>query len=206
MPRAYPGEDLVDRLFDREEEGGLRRVTVPGQGEAYTGPAATRALKALGGEAMTVDNTIIVPEDFDPARPEHAALYAHEQYHVEHGRDGQLSHAIHDAEEVAARAVERMVLHRMKGGETGIQPGGGNKSSDTLEGAGGHSAEADQGPDEKPASLDSDPDPIAGYWALRKMGMSHQDVVDKIARDILSGQDDASQASLGRFGDMKKTI
>ncbi len=205
MPRAYPGEDLVDRLFDREEDG-LKRVSVPGGGEAFTGPAATRALKALGGEAMTVDNTIIVPEDFDPTRPEHMALYAHEQYHVEHGRDGELSHAIHDAEEVAARAVERMVLHRMSGGERGVAPGAGNKHGPSPEESGSHTSDHDPSAEIKPSSLDSDPDPVDGYWAMRKMGMSHMDVVDKLARDVVSTVDDVKSSSLGRFADMKKSI
>ena len=77
-----PGERTIDRLAARNE---LYRVNVPNGGEAISGPLAGRALQALGGEAMTVDKTIIVNENFDTSNPEDLALYAHEQYHVEQG-------------------------------------------------------------------------------------------------------------------------
>lgn len=41
---------------------------------------------------------------------------------------------------------------------------------------------------------------------MRKMGMSHMDVVDKLARDVVSTVDDVKSSSLGRFADMKKSI
>ena len=86
---------------------------MPGGGSVYRGEVASRALKAVGARAMTVDRSIIVSEDFDPARPEDQALYAHEQYHVEHS-GGEGGHSVRDAEEVAARATEAMVFHRAK--------------------------------------------------------------------------------------------
>ena len=115
--RTYPGEKTTQRLVDRSQ---LKRINVPGGGEAFQGGTATRALKALGARAMTVDQSIVVSEDFDPQRPEDAALYAHEKLHVDRGGT-QASHAVHDAEEVAARAVEEMVLHRMASGESAEQ-------------------------------------------------------------------------------------
>ncbi|HJN75103.1 MAG TPA: DUF4157 domain-containing protein [Myxococcota bacterium] len=208
MPRKIPGEDTVDRLFEREEQ--LERVSVPGGGEAYTGPEATRALQALDAEAMTVDGSIIVQEGFDPSRPADAALFAHEQYHVEEGRPGALTHAIHDAEEVAARAVESMVFHRMTGGyEGGYQPGGGAgdaKGGQTPDHGGRGTSEFNAGADTKPEAVDADPDAARGYLAMKKLGMNHVDIVDKLAREVGSAMDQQKEIGLGRTSDLKGTI
>ena len=62
---------------------------------------------------MTLDKDIFVAEDFDESRPEDQALYAHERHHqMEHGRVDAGAHSY--AEEKAAQAIERMVLHRSK--------------------------------------------------------------------------------------------
>ena len=191
-------DDISDRLNRRE----LRRITLPGGKEAYTGPGAGQALKALNAEAMTVDRSIIVAEDFNPSDAYDMSLYAHEAFHAEQGRDGALGHAIHDAEETAARAVEQMVFHRMAGGyDAGYTPGGGTGRADPNqtpdnEGRGGSSF--NRGGDEKPDAVDSDPDAIRGYWLMRKMGMSHMDVVEKMASDVLSAMDDAKDSSTNR--------
>ncbi len=208
MPRKFPGEDTVDRLFDRED--GLRKVAVPGQGEAYTGPEATRALEAMNAEAMVVDGSIIVQEGFDPSRATDAALFAHEQFHVEHGKDGALGHAIHDAEEVAARAVERMVLHRMSGGyEGGYQPGGNTGhpgEGQTPDHGGKGGSEFAGGAESKPDAVDSDPDAARGYIAMRKEGLSHVEVVDKLASEVLSAIDESKESGLRRHQDLKGTL
>jgi len=118
-------DDISDRLNRRE----LRRVSLPGGKEAYTGPGAGRALKALNAEAMTVDNSIIVSEDFDASNAYDMSLYAHEEYHVQHGRPGALGHAIHDAEETAARAVEQMVERLGELDIVFVESGGDNLSA-----------------------------------------------------------------------------
>lgn len=186
-------------------------MSVPNQGEAYTGPEVTRALRAMDAEAMTLDGTILVAEDFDPSKATDAALFAHEQYHVEHGRDGQLSHAVHDAEEVAARAVEAMVLHRMAGGyDAGYQPGAGSGSTPgagkTPDNEGRGSSESNSGASNQAESVDAGPDAVRGYWLLRHQGFSHTDVVDKLARDVVSAIEDAGQSGLARTGDLKGSI
>jgi hypothetical protein len=192
-------DDLSDRLNRRE----LRRVTLPGGKEAYTGPGATQALKAMDAEAMTVDRSIIVAEDFNPTDAYDASLYAHEAFHAEHGRDGPLGHVIHDAEETAARAVEQMVFHRMAGGyDAGYTPSGGagkaESDSDTPDADGRGQGTFNRGANEKPDAVDSDPDAIRGYWLMRKQGMSHMDVVEKIARDVVSAMDDAKHGGNDR--------
>ena len=85
-------------------------------GEVYSGPTATRALRALGARAMTLDKDIFVAEDFDDSKAEDQALYAHERHHqMEHGRVDAGAHSY--AEEQAAQTIERMVLHRSKKGD-----------------------------------------------------------------------------------------
>ncbi len=168
--RTYPGEKTTQRLVDRSQ---LKRVNVPGGGDAFRGPTATRALKALGARAMTVDQSIIVSEDFDPERPEDAALYAHEKLHVDRGGT-QATHAVHDAEEVAARAAEEMVLHRMAAGES--------------------AAQVQRSPDASPAPKAPAPTPLEKAMShLQSQGGSRQDLVENLARQVvnrLSEEDD----------------
>lgn len=211
MPEHHtPGEDTVDRLMARNQ---LQRVSVPGGGEAFTGPLAGRALEALGGQAMTVDRTIIVPEGFDPSNPEHMSLYAHEQYHQQMGSGEGGTHHIHDAEEVAARAVQRMVLHRAaKGGyEGGYAPGGGAgvprpDPNASLDEGGRGVTDFNAAGSEKPDALDTDPDGRRGYLALKAQGLSHTDIVDKLAREIISVMDAQKEASQHRQVDKKGTF
>jgi hypothetical protein len=119
MPDDLEGEDdggLTERLMARSGPG-LYRRRMPDGGEVVTGPTAQRALGALGARAFTMDKTIFVDERFDISSPEDAALYAHERHHqMESGGDDD-GHSGHDAEEVAARAIESMVLHRSRTGD-----------------------------------------------------------------------------------------
>ena len=204
----YVGEDTVERLLERQE---LRRITLPGGRNAFTGPGADQALEAMNAEAMTVDRSIIVAQDFSASKVEDMALFEHEAYHVEHGRDGALSHAIHDAEETAARAAEQMVYHRMKGGyEVGYKPGASTGLSPTAhatpDNAGQGASNFNRGADEKPDAVDTSPEPVRGYWLLRDLGMSHVDVVEKLASDLLSAMDDATETQRARFKDLKGTF
>ena len=114
--QSSPGEKLSRRLASRS--GGLYRKSMPDGGEVYSGPVAQEALEAIGARAFTMDHTIIVNENFDPNQnDDDAALYAHEVHHqMESG--GADEHGEHDAEEVAARAIERMVYHRRASGES----------------------------------------------------------------------------------------
>lgn len=168
---------------------------MPGGGEVFTGDLASRSLKSLGARAMTVDRSIIVSEDFDPNKPEDQALFAHEQYHVDHS-GGQGSHESRDGEEVAARAVERMVLHRAAGGTEMHEashtsaPGGAPTGSP---GAGHEKA----GATEKNAPAEK------GYAALLAQGLSHRDIVDRLSREALLGLDAAKEQRNERYGDKK---
>lgn len=173
------GSSTVDRIASRAATGGLRRRSVQG-GEVYTGEVASRALDALGARAMTVDRSIIVSESFDPSRPEDAALLAHEQHHLQHS-GGVGENGGRDAEEVAARQVERMVLHR-------LQSTGGLESHEAQ-----HTASSVGAPASGDSSLESGrkgedatgPQPGRGYAALRRKGLSHAEIVDQLAREIL---------------------
>lgn len=175
--RTTPGEKTTNRLMDRKQ---LKRVNVPGGGEAFQGPTATRALKALGARAMTLDQSIIVGEDFDPHRPEDAALYAHEQLHVDRGGTAA-THAVHDAEEVAARAAEEMVLHRMAAGESAQQI---------------QRTEAPtRAPTQAPAGAPQGSPSTRAIRSLKAQGGSHRDMVENLAQrvvDRLAEEDDRS--------------
>ncbi len=194
--RKTPGESITSRLASRSARAPLQRRSMPGGGEVWEGPLASKALKALGARAMTVDSSIIVGDDFDPSSPESQALYAHEQYHQQVS-GGAGSHHAHDAEEQAARAVEGMVLHRAATGGTEVgtsyagaalqpQPSGPDEAGDAGEGGD-----------------PSQPDPEQGYQALLAQGMEHQDIIDKLASACVDVLDEQDRARFDRAGHLK---
>jgi hypothetical protein len=201
---------LTNRLTSRLDRGGLERVSVPGGGVAYRGETATRALNALGARAMTLDRSIIVADDFDPSDVSDQALFAHEQYHADHGDGGGGGGGENfaDAEEVAARAVERMVLSRAAAGgyEGGDTPGAGGGATGHNEADGGTVGAGPQAASNKPDDLSRDPDAAAGYAAMRNKGMSHMDVVDEMARRVVDATDQSHEVRLNRAGDTKHTV
>jgi hypothetical protein len=191
--RSAPGDALSRRLMSRAE-GGVYRRAAPDGGEVVTGPLVRQALRTLGARAMTMDHTIFVDEDFDLANPEDQALYAHERHHqLESG--GTDDHGRHDAEEMAARTIERMVLHRSASGEDfssilrdveehgeDIQPSSGGRD------ASGKTAHQDGGEDEA----------LAAFQALLATGKTHEDVARELARYVLGSMTEADLRDLIR--------
>ena len=153
---------MLNRVTGRLDTSRLSRQSMNDGGEVFRGELATRALKAIGARAMTVDRTIIVNDDFDPSTPEDQALYAHEQYHVEQGdgHGGGGGENFRDAEEIAARAAESMALHRAIAGgvETGYSESAGHKGGDHREGGGDAAAGAGEA-STKPCLLYTSPSP-----------------------------------------------
>ena len=177
------GEDFADRMEDRR---GLKKVRVAGRHEeAVTGPTATRALQALGARAMTLDDSIILPEDFDESDPEQAALYAHEAFHVNEGTGLEAAHHIHDAEEAGARAVEQMVFHEMSAG--GEDAGAVIHRSMEQRASGGEGAGSETGNIRPGESMDT---PEAVYSALLGQGMTHDDIVHLLAESVMQSMDE----------------
>ena len=174
-----PGERTSLRAAARMD--GLQRKGMEDGGEVYTGPLARAALRAVGARAMTLDNTIFVDESFDASAPEDRALYAHERVH-QRGSGGSDQHGAHDAEEAAARAIERMVLHRAAAGEDlgtimrdapGDATSGNNEPDATAQDAGGQSAPA------SPAS-----EAASAYSVLVANGQTHDMIVRDLARHV----------------------
>jgi hypothetical protein len=187
--RKRPGQQLSDRLAERGKRG-LERRTMPQGGEVIGGPLAEEALSAVGARAMTMDRTIFVGRGFDPGSAEGQSLYAHEMVHVE-GSGGRAGHMVGDAEEMAARSAEAMVLHRM------ANDGAPDNSS---AGADPSSAGA---PDEE-ADSERKADPQKGYQALVEMGLNHDDIIQQLAMDCLSVMDEGGQTNHDRAGDLLK--
>lgn len=199
----------VSRIMGRLDRSELQRTSMGDGGVVYRGPLASRALKAVGARAMTVDRSIIVSDDFDPNRPEDQALYAHERYHEVHGdgEGGGSGENFRDAEEVAARAVEAMVFHRMAGGfEAGEEPGAGPGGFDPAKGQ--HQGHGVAGNPQGAATMTEAeaPDAAAGYWALREKGYTHEDVIDELARQVLGAIDEKRQVKYERHGDKRGSI
>ena len=183
--RPIPGEKSTRHILDRHDGGDgslrrdLRKINLPGGGVAYSGPGATRALKALDARAMTLDRHIIVEEGFDPTTPEDAALYAHEKVHVDRGSTEAGAHAVHEAEEVAARAAEELVMQRMTGGAESPSSGSGSGEEKKKRGS-------------------------AGLEALNQLlasGMSREAVMELVAKGVVDRLQEEEQLSLQRGKD-----
>jgi hypothetical protein len=202
VPRTERGgaSRTADRLAARADRGTLRRQAMADGGEVFTGTTASRSLEAIGARAMTVDRSIIVADDFDPNKPEDQALYAHEKYHLDHS-GGEGSHAERDAEEIAARAVERMVLHRARGTGDGaalgspLAPGAGPAAG------GSHGTGVNAGGDPKPETPEERLQ--RGYAALRAEGYTHQAIVDRLAREVVVALDTRRDLRNDRMGDRR---
>ena len=206
-----PGSKTADRLAERLDRSQLKRQEMPGGGAVYRGPTATRALDALGARAMTVDRQVVVGEDFDPSRREDQALYAHERYHAERGdgAGGGGGENFRDSEEIAARAVERMVLHRMDGdSEAADLPGAG--SSDRARGAASHglpgSAAGGGGGPDTPDAQSRNPSASRGYQRMLQKGMSRADIVEELARRALAALDEQTRNGAERHKDKRGTF
>jgi len=187
--RTRPGQRLSERLAERSKRG-LERKGMPDGGEVFGGPLAEEALSAVGARAMTMDRTIIVGRNFDPTTAEGQALYAHEMVHVE-GSGGEAGHTIRDAEEVAARAAEAMVLHRMASDASNDDASAGVDTS------------SDGGPDAEEES-ERKADPQKGYQALVEQGLTHDDIVTKLTQDCVTVMDDQAEIRRDREGDLLK--
>ena len=123
--RKALGESMASQLEGRKGDIRTRRI---GHQEVITGDLADEALGALGARAMTVDNEIVVNNQFDPGQAEDQALLAHEMLHQEFS-GGVAGASMRDAEEIAARSVESMVFHRAKNGDSNPIP---RKASELL--------------------------------------------------------------------------
>jgi hypothetical protein len=182
------GEDTSSRLAARTSRPGLGKRTLSGGAEVYEGPLATQALGVLGARAMTVDSNIVVGEDFDPGRTESAALLAHEQVH-QAGSGGKGSNEIRDAEEIAARSAEAMVVHRAtaEGGDgtTAPQAAAGDDAQATGQGA-------------QPEEEEQEPSAERGYAALAAQGLGHDEIVERLVREVIEQLDDGGSSDRDR--------
>ena len=100
-----------------------------------------------------------------------------------------------------------MVLHRMTGGyEGGYQPGGGGGpggNDDAPDQGGRGRSDFNESAENRPDATDDRPDAAKGYLAMKAQGMTHQDIVDKIARDVIAVLDAKRGAGSDRHNDKK---
>lgn len=183
--RSTPGDSVLSRLAKRDKAN-LSRRQMPEGGEVYSGPAASRALRALGARAFTMDGSIFVAEDFDPSKAEDQALYAHERHHqLNSGGDGA-ARSYHDAEEKASRAIERMVLHRASQGEDfstilrEVEGRGFRTESDVA-----HHVSRSAAGSGAPSGGKGDPAKAAMH-ALMSGGRTHDAIIDSLADEIIA--------------------
>lgn len=172
-------------------------MQLPGGGEVFTGKLASRTLDAMGARAMTMDKTVIVDEGFDPNKPADQALYAHEMYHVQHS-GGQGSNEARDAEEIGARAVERMVLHRAVGGAESHEASHTGAPAGAPTGGAPGAVHGD-----RMEQAERNPSAENGYRILRANGQSHVAIIDRLAREALQALQSGHDQRNERWADKK---
>ncbi len=176
------GGSLRDRLSARS--AGLTRKNMPDGGEVFGGPTASKALSALGARAFTMDQTIFVNDGFDTAKSEDLALYAHESHHKNESGGHEDGHGEYDAEEMAARARERMVLHMSERGDDA-----GGILSQLKGGRGPANAEEADAMLEAKTKRRGEPDPMDAYNSLLARGKPHAQIVRELAEQIVQTLD-----------------
>lgn len=192
--RKALGESMADQIGSRNLRN--RRV---GHQEVFTGDLADDALNALGARAMTVDNEIIVNNQFNPNQADDQALLAHEMLHQEFS-GGVAGSSMHDAEEVAARAVESMVFHRAKNGDSNPIP---RKASELLrekndqETKSNPSANAAENPESERPTAEQ------GVQTLRERGFSHEMIVQHLMYKVVDELERKHMESIDRGGNIK---
>jgi hypothetical protein len=172
------GRKRVETSEDRSND--LNRRQMVDGGEIVSGSLANEALDAVGARAMTVDRTIFVRDDFDADNPEDQALYAHERHHQLQSGGDHAHGGGEDAEEAAAKAIERMVLHRRAGGEDFGSIMGDVRAGRTSPADAPHESGAAEN-----SGGDDDNNPMGAYHALRAKGMTHDAIVRMLARHVL---------------------
>ena len=188
------GQDMLDRASDLKK-------TRASHGDVFSGELADEALGAIGARAMTMDGEIIVNSNFNLSDAEDQSLYAHELYHQARS-GGAAGNKIRDAEEIAARAVESMVFHRAGGGRSDALP---TNIEDLFQEAETPAAPAQSGDREPTTSphkskQDGTPSAVAGYAALRKQGMTHQEVIYMMTQMLLKEHDEHEEFQRQRGG------
>jgi hypothetical protein len=183
--------NLTDRLLSRNSGAGLSRRSMPDGGEVFAGPLAKRALRTIGARAMTMDGSVFVSDDFDASRSQDLALYAHERLHQDAGH-GHDVHSASSTEEAAARAVERMVLHRSQRGE--------DVTEILRDAAAGRTQAAARTALEDGADNDMGATAWMGYMALRSQGMGHYQIVRELADNALKEHKRSQESNQARTG------
>ena len=194
--RKSLGESMADQFDERR---GLRNKRV-GHQEVYSGELADEALGALGARAMTVDNEIVVNNNFNANQAEDQALLAHEMLHQEFS-GGVAGSSMRDAEEIAARSVESMVFHRAKNGDSNPIP---RKASELLEesksgkkgGVQSAKTNVSEGNNETPRAE-------KGYQILKERGFTHEMIVQHLMYKVMDEMERKSAESYDRSGHVK---
>jgi len=111
-----------------------------------------------------------------------------------------------DAEEIAARAVESLVLSRVASGgiEAGYAAGAGSRKGGIQSGESGAGIGArPEGSDSTAEDDDGQPVAEKGYDALLAKGMSRQEIVQDLTRRVLRTLDEAAEFRDSRQGNNK---
>ena len=193
--RKALGESMADQVDKRR---GLKNRRV-GHQEVFTGELADQALGALGARAMTVDNEIVVNNQFNANEAEDQALLAHEMLHQEFS-GGVAGSSMRDAEEIAARSVEAMVFHRAKNGDSSPIP---RKASELLEESKNTSGGI-RSPKKAEGQTDNDkPKSEKGYQILTERGFTHEMVVQHLTFKVMDEMERKHMENIAKTGHIK---
>ena len=188
------GQEIMKRGSDLQQKQASH-------GDVFSGELADQALGAIGARAMTMDGEIIVNSNFDLSNAEDQSLYAHELYHQARS-GGAAGNAIRDAEEIAARTIEAMVFHRAGGGRSDALPTNIEDLFQEAETPAAPAQAGDREPTTDPvkAKKEGTPSAVTGYAALRRQGMTHQEVIYMMTQMLLKEHDEHDEHQRQRGG------
>jgi hypothetical protein len=193
--RKALGESMADQVDKRR---GLKNRRI-GHQEVFTGELADQALGALGARAMTVDNEIVVNNQFNANQAEDQALLAHEMLHQEFS-GGVAGSSMRDAEEIAARSVESMVFHRAKNGDSSPIP---RKASELLEESKGKTGGANSAKIADGEADNEKPKSEKGYQTLTERGFSHEMIVQHLTFKVMDEMERKNMENIAKTGNIK---
>ena len=221
----HTGKSLVDRLYQRQRDGNQRRRGKDGSssmgglysqnmpnGEVFRGSLADKALKSVGARALTIDDQIIVNQNFSGGKAEDQALYAHERFHQEQS-GGAAGASINDAEEKAAQAIEMIVHQKAENGDLDAIPKSPTelleeaKDKGMLDAQGKSSGSGTGTPLEKNDDTESnstnESDAVSAYLNMLEDGMTHEDIVLYVVHKVRQKLNEQQGSSTDKSGDYR---
>lgn len=186
-------KEVVGEQFSNNFFAGDLVPTETPYGVVYSGPLGDEFLRKINARAATLDDQIVVNSNFNLFNVEDQALLAHEFGHV----DG--------ADETLSRRIESFVVHKGGGGYADALPSNREELIQQAENSVTPIANSADNNKTSTANEEQSENPSAtdGYAALRRQGLSHNEVVEYLVRMLLDQHDEGDHDQSIRGGQFR---